>query len=155
MTPTPLYLLPIDWNPNENEGREARREGLPIDSHRMGESAAAKDFIRGWKSEDLICKVPVRATPLIAPPVAPMVTATRMTTSITPSVAPVQRAVVSGRRGRPPATGNYASREELETAVIAIMGLDPKIISSKVGVSVPTVLKIIEQRRAIASEAVA
>lgn len=56
MKPTPIWLLPIGWNPNENEGKEAFAYGLPIDSHRFGDCAAAKDFERGWRAAEARAK---------------------------------------------------------------------------------------------------
>ncbi len=49
MKPTPLWLLPPGFNPNEAEGREAFEAGEPIDYNPYGESAAGKDWERGWK----------------------------------------------------------------------------------------------------------
>lgn len=53
MKPTPVWLLPPGFNPNEQEGREAFENGYPIDHHPYGDCAAAKDFERGWRQAEL------------------------------------------------------------------------------------------------------
>lgn len=52
MKRTPIWLLPIGWNPNEVEGREAFEAGEDVDFHPYGDSAAAKDFQRGWRQAE-------------------------------------------------------------------------------------------------------
>lgn len=52
MEPTPLWLLPPNFNISEQEGREAFLADLPITRHRYGESSAGADWERGWKAEE-------------------------------------------------------------------------------------------------------
>ncbi len=48
MEPTPLWLLPPNFNASENEGVEAYENDLPM-RHRYGDSLAGQDWERGWK----------------------------------------------------------------------------------------------------------
>lgn len=143
MNAIPLWDCPHDWNPNVAEGRAARAAGKPMNSP-YGDSAAGKDWNQGWRSEDAISTVPIRvsAPPMPAPVVAHEVAVTIDTVSVK---EPIGRVVVvsNGRRGRPPATGRFATRAELEEAVLARKSDDPKQIAQAVGVSFPTVVKIL------------
>ncbi len=49
MEPTPVWLLPNNFNASENEGREAFECGRSIERNPYGESLAGTDWLRGWR----------------------------------------------------------------------------------------------------------
>jgi hypothetical protein len=138
---TALHLFPKGYNANIAEGRAARADGRPMLSP-YGDSAAAREWEQGWRTEDAVSDVPViiRERVVVRPLAAERVILPSFASS-KPVVA--KQPSVGGGRGRPPATGRFSTRGELEEAVRAQRDIDPKIIAADVGVSLPTVVKIL------------
>jgi len=134
----PLHDLPKDWNPNIAEGRAARADGLAMVSP-YGDSAAGREWVQGWSAEHLTSTVPLKIeTPKVE---TPKVFEPKMVERATPEVGKVV-AVGGFRRGPFKTSGRFETRDELEKAIMARASDDPAIIAADVGISLPTVLKI-------------